>query len=226
MSSLRLFITSSLGKKYLMAITGLGLFGFVIIHMLGNLQIFIGRDTINAYGAFLKSIPELLWSFRLGLLAMVAIHIYCAVRLTLENRAARGVESYEEGKPYKASYASRTMAISGVIVLAFIVYHILHFTVGVVDPSYLKLHDEKGRHDVYQMVINGFSHPLVSFFYILSMGLLCMHLSHGVGSLFQSLGLKSKAWGPLIDTFSVAAASVIFVGNISIPIAVMLGWIK
>ncbi len=153
---------SSLGKKYIMAVTGLALFVFVIGHLLGNLQIFLGRDAVNTYAAFLKSVPELLWGARLGLLAMVGLHIWAAIQLTVANRSARPI-GYADLRPSGASYASRTMIWSGLIVAAFIIYHLLHFTVGWVDPSFKELEetlvDGTTRHDVYAMLIAGFSKP-------------------------------------------------------------------
>ncbi len=216
---------SSLGKKYVMAITGLALFGFVIGHMVGNLQIFLGKEVLNAYGAFLKSKPLLLWGARLGLLATVSFHVWAAIRLTQENRAARPVR-YAVTKPIGASYASRTMLMSGLIVASFIVYHLLHFTMGGLDPELLTFLDEAGRHDVYRMVVVGFSTLRVSIFYLVGMALLCMHLSHGVSALFQSLGLKTGVFGGWIDGFAKISAIVIFAGNCSIPMAVMCGFLK
>ena len=216
---------STLGKKYLMAITGLLLIFFVIGHMLGNLQIFLGQEPLNAYGAFLKSKPGLLWGARLGLLGLVALHIWSAITLSAKNRAARPI-SYRVQRSVDASYASRTMIWSGLIVLAFIIYHILHFTAGATHPEFLALKDSEGRHDIYHMVIQGFSHPLVSGFYILSMALLCSHLSHGTSSLFQSLGFRSgqqKVWAHRIALF---LAWGIFLGNSSIPVAILLGFGK
>ncbi len=216
---------STLGKKYLMAITGLLLLLFVIVHMLGNLQIFLGPETINAYGAFLKSKPMLLWSARAGLLALAAIHIWAAATLAAKNRAARPA-TYRVKRSAGASYASRTMVWSGLIILAFIIYHLLHFTVGTVNPELLQLKDGAGRHDIYRMLVSGFSYPLVSGFYILSMALLCVHLSHGASSLFQSLGFRSgfkKIWG---DRLAVVLAWGIFAGNSSIPLAILLGYGK
>jgi len=214
---------TSLGKKYLMAVTGLVLFAFVIAHMLGNLQIFLGREAINSYAKFLTSKPKLLWTARLGLLLTVIVHIWVAIKLAMENRAARPV-GYANTKWVSASYASRTMVWSGLIIFAFVVYHLLQFTFGAVNPVYLELKDPSGRHDVYGMMIQAFSQPAVAFFYILAMGLLCLHLSHGVSSLFQSLGLRTECYRKLIDRSAHASALVIFVGNCSIPVAVLLGY--
>jgi succinate dehydrogenase / fumarate reductase cytochrome b subunit len=220
---------SSLGKKYIMAISGAALFLFVVGHLLGNLQIFLGAEAINRYGDFLQSHKEILWPARLGLLVMVALHIWSAVKLSAENKAARPNGYADNPVPVAASYASRTMLMSGLIIAAFVLYHLLHYTVQVrslnfTGKDFLALHDAEGRHDVFKMMITGFSQPLVSGFYILAMGLLCLHLSHGVGATFQSLGLKNEVCGPLIDRFARAAAWLIFLGYISIPIAVLLGY--
>lgn len=225
MNGITAIFHSTIGKKYLMAITGLLLVVFVIGHMLGNLQIFLGPETINAYGAFLKGKPALLWSARVGLLVTAAVHIWSAVTLAARNRAARPT-SYRVKRFASASYASRTMIWSGLIVLAFIVYHLLHFTVGVVDPALLQLRDESQRHDVYRMVVLGFSHPLVSGFYILSMAILCAHLRHGISSLFQSLGFRAGGQRVWADRLALVLAWVVFVGNSSIPLAILLGYGK
>ena len=208
-----------------MAITGCLLFGFVIVHLLGNLQIYIGPESLNAYASLLKGNPVLLWSFRLGLLLTAALHIATALSLSVENRAARPIAYAGRKVPY-ADLASRTMLVSGLILLAFIIYHLLQFTVGVAQPSIMHFQDAKGHADVYRMVIGGFSNPWISGFYVLSMGLLYLHLSHGIGSLFQSLGLKNQQYSDLILGFSQGAALLIFLGNCSIPVAVLMGWIK
>src|SRR5262249_10850949 len=156
--SLQRLWRSSLGKKYVMAITGFGLWLFVIVHLLGNLQIFLGPGKINAYGALLKATPALLWSARIGLLFIATLHIVAAVPLALSNRRARPV-GYEFKKPVASTFANRTMLVSGLIVLAFIVFHLAQFTFGWVDPQYLRLEDAEGRHDVYQMMVTGFSNP-------------------------------------------------------------------
>ena len=183
---------SSLGKKYIMAISGCLLFLFVIAHLLGNLQIFLGPDVINRYGHFLQSNPELIWPARIGLLLMVVLHIWAAVKLTLENRAARPI-AYAQYEVVVATYASRTMFMSGLIIFAFVVYHLLHFTVQVrqinlTGQNFIGFQDPQQRHDIFKMMVVGFSNIWVSGFYLLGMALLCLHLSHGVSSMFQSLG--------------------------------------
>lgn len=225
MTAFSALYNSTLGKKYIMALSGAGLFGFVVVHMLGNLQVFLGPEALNHYGVFLKSKPSLLWGARLGLLLLVFLHILTGVQLTLRNRAARPVK-YDRNKPYRASYASRTLFLSGLTLFAFIVYHLMHFTVGLVDPSYLQLRDSNGHHDVYRMTILGFSHPGVSAFYIAAMALLCVHLSHGVGSSFQSIGFKNKDTAAWIDRISKILAVIVFLGNSSMPLAVLAGILK
>jgi succinate dehydrogenase / fumarate reductase cytochrome b subunit len=218
---------SSLGKKYIMSLTGLGLFIFVIGHMIGNLQIFIGQEAINRYGAFLQGLGELLWGARIGLIVLVLLHIWSAVKLSAENKAARPT-AYGNYNPVGSSYASRTMLMSGLIILAFIIYHLLHYTFVVqaingTGRNFAELHDPQGRHDIYTMMILGFRQPIVSIFYIIGIALLCLHLSHGVQAMFQSLGLKNRSWQPLIDGFAKFIAIVLLLGYCIIPIAVLTG---
>ena len=235
MNILKNLFNSSLGKKFLMALTGAGLFAFVVGHLVGNLQVFLGPEAINRYGHFLQSNLEIIWPARIGLLAFVIIHVWTAVTLSAENKAARPVEYAGAPVPPAASYASRTMLMSGLIIAAFIIYHLLHYTVQVkainltgTDFKVLEetLRDGTQRHDVYKMMVTGFSNPLVSIFYMVAMGLLCLHLSHGVSALFQSLGLKNKSWEQAIDCFARGIAGVIFVGYVSIPIAILTGVVK
>jgi succinate dehydrogenase / fumarate reductase cytochrome b subunit len=221
---------SSLGKKYIMAITGCGLFVFVIGHLIGNLQIFMGPDVINHYGHFLQSNWEIKWPARIGLLLMVILHIVSAVRLTAENRAARG-PGYVSYKPVGSSYASRTMMMSGLIIAAFVIYHLLHYTVTLpavnfTGQDFATYIDGEGRHDIYKMMVVGFNNPWVSLFYIVAVALLCLHLSHGVSSMFQSLGFKKNYYARIIDNGARLIAILIFAGYVSIPVTVMLGYGK
>jgi succinate dehydrogenase / fumarate reductase cytochrome b subunit len=221
---------SSLGKKYVMAVTGLALVGFVIAHLLGNLQIFLGPEPLNRYGHFLQTTPELVWPLRIGLLAMIVLHIVAAIALTRQNRAARPV-SYAHFEVVAASYASRTMFMSGIIIFVFIVYHLLHFTVQVpqinfTNQDFRALEDAKQRHDIYAMMVTGYRQPLVSGFYVLGIALLSLHLSHGISSLFQSLGLSNRYYGRLLDKLAMVLAIAIFVGYVSIPAAVLMGFVK
>lgn len=215
-----------------MAVSGFVLFGFVIVHMLGNLQIFLGPEPLNRYAHFLQSMPELLWLARIVLLTMVALHVWSAIKLSLENKAARPAGYEGNPTPVAASYASRTMLMSGLIVAVFIIYHLLHFTVqtpavNLTGQDFKTFLDPQTKHhDVFRMMVVGYSKFWVSGFYILGMALLCLHLSHGVTGMFQSLGLKNEHTGKWIDRFALAVAAVIFLGNCSIPMAVLLGYVR
>ena len=228
MKTLITLATSSLGRKYLMAITGAGLFAFIIAHMLGNWLIFLGPDAINAYALKLKSMPELLWTARIGLLALAGIHVACAISLIIDNHRAKSTK-YAVGKPVNTNWASRSMALSGLVVFAFIFFHIAHFTTQNVDLSYREMYaslDGKKVHDVYNMVVKGFSHPLVAGFYILAVGLLGAHLSHGVQSMFRSLGLSSPRIFPLLKKAALAFGILIGVGMAAVPLSVLSGIVK
>ena len=221
MNALKLF-TSSVGKKFIMAVTGLALFFFVFGHMAGNLQVFLGPEALNRYGAFLHGLGDLLWLVRGGLLAMVALHIWSAIKLTEENRAARP-QPYARQELVAASYASRTMIWSGPIVAAFVIFHVLHLTAGKV----LELHElGPNMPDVRYNVITGFSNPWISGFYILAMILLCLHLYHGMWSMFQSLGISHPRYTPIVKKAAAVLAIAVAVGNCSIPIAVLTGLLK
>ena len=225
MNAIASFLTSSIGRKWIVALTGVALFGFVVGHMIGNLQIFLGPEPLNRYGAFLQGLGELLWAIRFGLLVMLVAHIYFTIKLRVESRSARGID-YAVTKRRAVTLPARAMMLSGLMVLCFIVYHLLHFTVQSIDPSYQTLHDAKGRHDVYAMMIRGFSSPLASGFYLVAVGLLSMHLQHGIQSLFQTLGLNSAKTRPLLEKGGTAFAWVIFIGYASIPVAVLAGIVK
>jgi len=225
---LKRIFTSSLGKKYIMAVSGGVLFLFVLAHLLGNLQIFLGPEVINRYCHFLQSNPELSWPARIILLVMVGLHIWAAVKMTIENRAARPA-GYVQYEVVAATYASRTMFMSGLIILVFIIHHLLHFTVQVqqinlTGENFINFHDPQQRHDIFKMMVVGFSNVWVSGFYLLGMALLCLHLSHGVSSMFQSLGWKNKIYGPFLDQFARLGALAIFIGYSSIPVAILCGY--
>lgn len=226
MNPLLRFCSSSIGRKWIVALTGLALFGFVIGHLIGNLQVFLGSpEPINRYGAFLQGLGELLWAIRFGLLAMVVLHIVFTIKLRIESRAARPAK-YAVTQYRAATPPARWMMLSGLMVLCFIIYHLLHFTVQSVDPSFLTLHDAHGRHDVYRMMIRGFSNPYASGFYILAVGLLALHLNHGIMSMFQTLGLNSAKVRPLWEKGGPALSWLIFLGYASIPVAVLTGILK
>ena len=221
-------LNSTVGKKYLMAVSGAGLFLFVTGHMLGNLQLFLGAEALNRYAHFLQSLGDILWFIRLGLLALICIHIWSALSLTLENRAARPIEYSNGQPPFAASLASRTMLGGGVLVALFVVYHILHYTACVtalnftgVDFAHLT-DPETGYHDVYAMVIYGFGLWYVSLFYVIAVGCLSLHLSHGASAMFQSLGLRNHAWWPVISKGAVIWSAVLFLGYAAVPGSILL----
>jgi len=220
------FYRSSIGKKMIVAVTGVILLLFVVGHLLGNLQIFLGPDWINGYSQHLRDLGPLLWAIRIFLLAAVTIHIYATIQLAIENRRARP-EPYIDKEHVKATFASRHMVMSGLIVLAFIIYHIAHFTVRVTDPRFALLKaDPLNHYDVYSMMVYGFQSYLVSGFYVLGLFLLALHLSHGSSSFFQSLGLNDRKLTPRLVLGGRIFAWLLFAGYTSIPIAILLGLIK
>lgn len=216
---------SSIGAKALIGVTGLGLSLFVIVHMLGNLQIYVGPEALNDYARKLKQMPMLLWTARLALLSLFLTHVSLALWLRQRNRAARPAQ-YVNSATVQASTASRTMIWSGLVILSFLVYHLLHFTLGLTHPEHHHLTDAQGRHDVYAMVVLGFQQPVVAIAYVVAMLLLAVHLSHGISSAFQSLGLNSPRGTATLRRASLIVALVVAAGNISIPVAVLLGLIR
>jgi succinate dehydrogenase / fumarate reductase cytochrome b subunit len=214
------FWRSTNGKKAVMAVTGAILFLFVIGHLLGNLQIFEGRAKLNAYGLFLHNIGELLWIVRIVLIVSVVLHITATVQLALRNKAARSV-NYSRKQSIHSSYASRTMYWSGPIVLAFVIFHLLQFTAGYIHPESRFIPG-----DVYHNVVAGFRVWWVSAWYIFSLCLLGLHLRHGMWSMFQSLGLNHPRHTPILKKTALVLAILITVGYISIPIAVLTGFVK
>ena len=231
MNPLLRFCSSSIGRKWIVALTGLVLFAFVVGHLIGNLQIFLGSsEPINRYGAFLQGLGEVLWAIRFGLFVLLVLHVVFTIQLRMESRAARGVP-YTVTQHRATSPAARWMLLSGLMVLCFIVYHLLHFTVQVpavnmLGQNFESLHDAKGRHDVYRMMVLGFSNPVASGFYLVGVALLALHLNHGIMSMFQTLGLNSVKVRPLWEKGGPTVAWLIFLGSASIPVAVLTGIVK
>ncbi len=216
------FYEAPIGKKAIMAVTGLVLIGYVVGHLLGNLQIYAAdREQVNRYAAFLHdpSRASLLWGVRAMLLLCVGFHIVSSVQLWNLNRIARPV-GYVKKDDVPASYAARTMMWSGPIVAAFVIFHVLHLTSGSVLPL-----QELGPNEpnVRANVISGFQHPAVSAFYIIAMLMLCLHLYHGIWSMLQSLGLSHPRYTPALKRMAAMLAILVAAGNISIPLAVMTG---
>jgi succinate dehydrogenase / fumarate reductase cytochrome b subunit len=220
------FLHSSVGRKIIVALTGVILILFVVGHLLGNLQIFLGPEWINSYSQHLRDLGPLLWLIRIVLLATVILHIYFTILLAIENRRARP-QRYRDRDYVKASWASRHMAVSGLVVLAFIVFHLLHFTARKFNPQFPLLQlDPLNRYDVYSMMVYGFQNIYVSIFYIVGLFLLTLHLTHGSSSFFQSLGLNNKKLTPRLALGGRIFAWLLFLGYTSIPVAVLLDFIK
>lgn len=211
--------STSIGKKWLVAITGLGLVIFLLGHLAGNMLVFAGAAAFDEYAKMLhESLHGAgIWIARIGLLAVVSVHIITTISLTRANRAVS--PSYEFSATIQAKKSSLIMIWSGLTILAFIIFHILHFTVRT--DAQLAALAEKSPH---AMVIAGFQNAAVVIFYVIAMSLLCSHASHGVQSMFQTLGLRSKKSAPLIDALSKGYAAIVWLGFISIPIAILCGF--
>ena len=205
-----------------MAVSGLVLVGFVIAHLLGNLLIYLGPEAINAYAKHLRDLGPLLWVARGVLLLAVIVHAETSVRLAIENRRARP-QPYEAARHRETTLAARTMMASGLLLVAYLVYHLLHFTFRVTNPAISHATDALGRHDVYAMMVRSFQQPAISLAYILGMTVLCLHLGHGIGSVFQTLGLTNERTIPFATRAGRLLAFAIYLGYISIPLAVLLG---
>jgi succinate dehydrogenase / fumarate reductase cytochrome b subunit len=217
---------TTIGKKVVMAVTGLILFAYVVVHMLGNLKIFSGPEYINANGVFLREVgyplfahQSLLWIARLVLLAAVVLHVWAAYQLTRLDLAGRPVH-YDNRKYLAASFASRTMRWGGVIIALFIVFHVLDLTTGTAHPGTFV------EGDIYRNVTTSFRNPIVALVYIVAQVALALHLYHGVWSMSQTMGWRNSVNNSLWRGFATLAAVVIGVGNISIPLAVMLGVVR
>ena len=210
--------SSSVGLKIIMGCTGVLLFLWVTIHMLGNLQLFAGAHQLNQYAKLLKWSPEALWGARLGLLAIAALHFFCSLKLTLLNEAARPV-GYQQMRYLNASLSSKTMIYTGALLALFVLYHLWHFTISAPAESLPKVDDML---DVYSVVVKALSDPVMGLIYVCGVGLLAFHLSHGVFSWFTSLGLTNPGYAPLQERFALLAAVVLFLGFAAIPVACML----
>ena len=214
------FLASSIGQKVLMAVSGLVLYGFVVGHMIGNLQIYLGREALDHYAEFLREFlhGQGIWLARGALLLAVGVHVLTAIRLTLGNWSARPV-GYRRWQARESTYASRTMVWSGPLLGVFILYHLAHLTLGVAGQGFVT-----GR--VYDNVVNGFLNPWVSAFYAIAMLALGLHMYHGFWSLLQTLGLSHPRWTPIRRVVSGLLAGGVVAGNLSIPLAVLARFVR
>ena len=217
------YLRSTIGAKQVMAVTGLLLLLFAIVHMLGHLQMFGGPEVYNAYAHFLQELWEVKWPIRIGLIALLAIHAVLAIGLVARNRAARPVR-YARFRPATSTWVGRTMAVTGLIVFAFLAFHILHFTLGQVQPAYFHTLDPRNRWDAYAMFVRGFQSPAIYAAYLAGIAVLALHLGHGASSWLQSLGLRHPKYPA--DRLGTALAAVLFVGYMVPPTAVVVGILR
>jgi len=213
-----------------MALTGLVLFGFITGHLVGNLQFFLPPEKINHYGHLLESLGAGLWAVRLFLLSCLLLHVWLAIQLTFENRSARP-QGYAVNHINRATLASRVMARTGIVVLAFIAFHLAHYTVRIGHPqwsehTYTLADGITQVRDIHAMMVQGFSSGAVSAFYLIAVGLLSYHLAHGLVSMLQSLGLKNEKWTTALERGTVAYCWIYFLLNAAIPLAVLSGFVK
>lgn len=217
------YLRSSIGAKHVMAVTGLGLLLFAIVHMIGHLQMFGGQDMYNAYAHFLQDLWEVKWPTRAGLLALLVIHVVLAIGLVARNRAARPV-GYARYRPVTSSAIGRAMTGTGLVVFVFLAFHILHFTLGTVQPDSFHVMDPKDRWDAYSMFVRGFQSPAIYVVYLVGIAVLAMHLGHGAVSWLQSLGLRHPKYPA--DRLGPAIAVFLFVGYMVPPTAVLVGILR
>ena len=218
-TGLKKFFNSSVGCKATMALTGLALVGFLIAHLAGNLLVFKGPEAINLYAKTLRDFPVILWALRLGLLASFLLHIYAAIRLTALSKGSVG---YKVKHYRKSRFVARSMALTGSTVLFFVLYHLAHLTFRLTHPEFQKL----GHYDVYEMLIQSFTSPLLSSFYVLSIICLMAHLVHGLQSFWRTLGLRHHKYNDLFNRSSLALGIILALSFISIPVSILLGIIR
>ncbi len=221
------FVASSVGAKVIMALTGVVLWLFLIGHLVGNLQIFQAPDAINSYAVFLHSLGHgaALWVVRGALLACFVAHVAMGMRLAALNRAARPI-AYAKKRRLRTTPAALWMAASGVLLLAFLVFHLNHFTTGLFDPASFGLKDDQGRQDVYRMVWVAFSNPGLVVAYVVAQVVVLSHLLHGTASVWQSVGVNHPTWTPVLSGVGRSVAFLIFLGNIAIPLIILIAWGK
>lgn len=244
MRLIRNLLCSSIGRKFLMALTGLFLVAFVAGHLVGNLQIFSPPDKINGYAEFLHAMGPLLWVARVLIFGSLLVHIWAAVTLKLENRRARGSDSYAVNNVIVATLSSRTMIVTGLLLAAFLIFHLLQFTIGGIEPTFkanLAAYTLSTPYqlagitvvpagtavdDVHSMMVYGFQNPWISIAYIVAIALLCFHLVHGAESAIQTLGWRNHRWNKFLKTLVTLGVVAYFFANLAIPAAILGGHIK
>lgn len=226
--------STAVGKKYVMGVTGIGMMGFVLFHMIGNLKMYFGAADLDHYAHWLQTLlypiaPKgyVLWILRGGLITMLLLHLHAAYSLTMLNRKARPVK-YQSARDYQiANFASRTMRLSGLVILAFLIWHLLDLTFGVVNSETGKMVIHEGDTEsvkaVYASIIHSFQRTPVALFYVVANVLLGLHLFHGAWSIFQSFGWNNPRFNKWRRAFATGFAAVVVIGNVSFPIAVMAG---
>jgi succinate dehydrogenase / fumarate reductase cytochrome b subunit len=221
------FYRSTIGKKVIMGVTGLIGIGFVILHIAGNLQAFVGQSKLNAYSAMLHGpLNELLWLLRVVLVVAVVLHVLMAYQLTLRSREARPI-AYQKREPQVSTLASRTMKWGGVLILVFIVFHILHFTTETVDPGGSRgMIDLRGDRDIYGNIVSSFRVWWVAAFYLIAMVALGLHLYHGAWSSMRTLGYAKASVNPLHRRAAFVVAVVVWLGFTLVPLGVIAGIIR
>lgn len=214
-------LNSSIGCKAVMAVTGIALVGFLLAHLLGNLLVFAGADAINQYAQKLREFLPILWAMRLGLVGFFLIHLFAAIKLTKINREAKPIK-YRVKSNVKATFASRYMGLTGAVVLGFVLFHLAHLTFRWTHPEFQNL----GAYDVYSMLLASFQNPILALCYSLCIILLMLHLNHGISSLFQTLGLYNSKYTPWLRKFGPSISIFLGLGYLSIPLSIMIGFIK
>jgi succinate dehydrogenase / fumarate reductase, cytochrome b subunit len=219
------YVRSSVGAKQVMAVTGLGLLLFALIHMLGHLGMFSGRDAYNGYAHMLQGLGAIKWLARGGLLTILVIHMLTGIRLAMANAAARP-QKYAMQRLTRTSFYARTMALTGLVIFAFIVYHLMHFTLGWIQPAYFHHLDDKNRYDAYSMFVMGFKNTGILISYLIAVTLLCLHLAHGAGSWLQSLGLNHPKYEAVTSKAGPVIALILIAGYLAPPLGVAFNLIK
>ncbi|MFO7811793.1 MAG: succinate dehydrogenase cytochrome b subunit [Pelovirga sp.] len=221
-------LTNTVGKKILMAVTGLMLIAFITVHLIGNLSVFAGPDSLNAYAKALHDLGPLVWLFRLGMVALFAIHITFGIQLYLENKVATP-DPYAIEKTQVTSFSAKTMIFTGLIILAFLLYHLLHFTLQVTNPSISAVNlplDAASRLDVYSMVVLSFQKVFISLIYIIAMVALLLHLAHGISSWVQTLGWNTGPSQDKVISIGKILAIVYGLAYIAIPLFILARIVK